>query len=45
MSAGDDQTFHDAIEGYCGALTYGVGATVAVHVSTKAATFDLSVER
>ncbi len=41
----DDQTFHDAIEGYCGRLSYGSTDVVELHVSTHAATFDVHVER
>ena len=41
----DDQTFHDDIEGYCGELSYPVGAAVGLHVSTRSATFDVRVER
>lgn len=41
----DDQTFHDAIEGYCGELSYSPGDSVELHVSTHATTFDISVER
>ena len=41
----DDQTFHDVIEGYCGALSYAPGDTATVHVSTHAATYDVVVER
>ncbi len=41
----DDQTFHDVIEGYCGALSYAPGETATVHVSTRAASYDVVVER
>jgi len=41
----DDQTFHDDIEGYCGELSYPVGAAVGLHVSTRSSTFDVRVER
>ncbi|MEP4651536.1 MAG: N,N-dimethylformamidase beta subunit family domain-containing protein, partial [Ilumatobacter sp.] len=41
----DDQTFHDAIEGYCAQQSYRAGETVRVHVSTHAPTFDVRVER
>ena len=41
----DDQTFHDDIEGYCGELSYPVGAEVGLHVSTRSSTFDVRVER
>lgn len=41
----DDQTFHDAIEGYCAQLSYVAADTVDIHVSTHAATFDVSIER
>ncbi len=45
MTNADDQTFHDVIEGYCGALSYAAGDTVELHVSTHADTFDITVER
>ena len=41
----DDQTFHDVIEGYCGALSYALGEIVSVHVSTRAPSYDIVVER
>ena len=41
----DDQTFHDVIEAYCGALSYALGETATVHVSTHAAAYDVVVER
>lgn len=41
----DDQTFYDAIEGYCARLSYSPGDSVDLHVSTHAATFDVRVER
>lgn len=41
----DDQTFHDAIEGYCGRLSYRPGDTVELHSSTRADTFDVRIER
>ena len=41
----DDQTFHDTIEGYCGALSYAPGETVALHVSTHASAYDVVIER
>ena len=41
----DDQTFHDVIEAYCGALSYAPGETMTVHVSTHAAAYDVVVER
>ena len=41
----DDQTFHDDIEGYAGRLSYRVGETVTLHVSTRSARFDVVVER
>lgn len=45
MSKTDDQTFYDAIEGYCGRLSYFAGETVELHVSTEASSFDVQVER
>ena len=41
----DDQTFHDDIEGYTGRLSYRHGDTVTLHVSTRAARFDVAIER
>ena len=41
----DDQTFHDDIEGYAGRLSYRPGDTVTLHVSTRAARFDVVIER
>lgn len=42
---GDDQTFHDAIEGYCSELSYVAGEVVELRVSTRANFFDIQVER
>ena len=41
----DDQTFHDSIEAYSSRLSYRAGETVGLHVSTKAATYSVKVER
>ncbi|MFT7475241.1 MAG: hypothetical protein ACI81L_002179 [Verrucomicrobiales bacterium] len=41
----DDQTFYDAVEGYCGRLSYFPGEIVEVHTSTTADTIDVRVER
>jgi len=41
----DDQTFHDDIEGYCSRLSYGVGDSVELHISSRSATYDVRVER
>jgi hypothetical protein len=41
----DDVTFYDDIEAYCGRLSYRTGENVEVHVSTKAAAYDVVVER
>ena len=41
----DDQTFHDDIEGYAGRLSYRPGDTVTLHVSTRAARFDVAIDR
>lgn len=41
----DDLTFYDDIEGYCGKLSYRGGETVEVHVSTRAAAYEVTVER
>ena len=45
MANADDQTFHDAIEGYCSASSYIAGETVELHTSTRASGFDVTVER
>ena len=45
MANADDQTFHDEIEGYCGALSYVAGDLIELHVSTHAASFDVTIER
>lgn len=45
MGNADDQTFHDAIEGYCGALSYIAGDTVGLHTSTRAEAYDVTIER
>ncbi len=45
MSATDDQTFHDAIEAYCGRLSHHQGDVVDFHVSTTAASYDVKIER
>lgn len=42
---GDDQTFHDAIEGYCTQLSHVAGETVELRVSTRADFFDVEIER
>ena len=44
-AAVDDQTFHDAIEGYCTPLSCAPGDRVAVRVSTRSARYDVRVER
>ncbi len=41
----DDQTFADDIEGYPGSLSYEVGETVSLHVSTRATQWSVRVER
>jgi hypothetical protein len=41
----DDQTFWDDIEGYCDRLSCLPGDSLALHVSTKAARYDVTVER
>jgi len=45
MANADDQTFHDDIEGYCGALSYAAGDMVEIHVSTRAETYGVTIER
>jgi hypothetical protein len=42
---GEDRTFHDDIEAYCGRLSYRQGEMVGLHVSTRSARFDVLVER
>ncbi len=44
-TAEPDITFYDAIEGYCSELSYEPGQVAAVHVSTKAESFDVTVRR
>ena len=41
----DDQTFHDEIEGYFGALSAAPGGSVTLHVSTRCDRFDVTIER
>lgn len=41
----DDVTFFDDIEAYCGRLSYRPGETVGLHVSTKAPSYDVVIER
>ena len=41
----DDVTHYDAVEGYCGQLSYLPGDTVGVHVRCTRATFDIDVRR
>lgn len=41
----DDQTFHDEIEGYCGASSVAPGGVVTLHVSTRCERYDVTVER
>ena len=41
----DDQTFHDDIEGYCSALSCAPGESMPLHVSTRASSYDVRVER
>jgi hypothetical protein len=41
----DDQTFADAIEGYCGSLSYQPGQPVSLHISTTAERFSVTVQR
>ena len=38
-------TFHDAIEAYCGSLSYEPGDNVSIHVSTRAERYDVTIER
>ncbi len=41
----DDVTFYDAIEGYCGKLSYAGGDEVSLHVSCTTEHFDVEVHR
>ncbi len=41
----DDITFWDDIEGYCGSLSYRQGDELDLHVSCKAATYSIEIER
>lgn len=41
----DDQTFADAIEGYCGGLSHQPGDAVSLHVSSRSSRFSVTVER
>lgn len=43
--AADDQTFHDDIEAYVGALSARVGDPVPLHVSTRSRSWSLRIER
>jgi hypothetical protein len=38
-------TFYDAIEAYCGSLSYEPGEIVTLHVSTRAERYDVVIER
>jgi hypothetical protein len=41
----DDVTNYDAVEAYCGQLSYAPGETVGAHVSCDTGTFDIDVRR
>ncbi len=41
----DDPTHHDAVEAYCGRLSYAPGDEVTVHVRCTTARFDIEVMR
>ena len=41
----DDPTFYDDIEAYCGALSYRCGDDIELHVSTRAASYEVVIER
>lgn len=45
VRSADDQTFLDDIEAYCGRLSCDAGDLMPLHVSTRAATFDVVVQR
>lgn len=38
-------TLVDAVEGYCGSLSYRSGDTVSLHASARCAAFDVTIER
>ena len=40
----DDLTFYDDIEGYCGRLSCRAGEPMAVHVSTRAEHYRVTVD-
>src|SRR5882757_4124061 len=41
----DDFTGYDAVEGYCGHLSYVAGDTLTLHVSCTTPTFDVEIHR
>jgi hypothetical protein len=41
----DDFTGYDAVEGYCGRLSYAVGDVMTLHVSCSTVAFDVEVHR
>ncbi|MEO5900932.1 MAG: N,N-dimethylformamidase beta subunit family domain-containing protein [Ilumatobacteraceae bacterium] len=41
----DDFTGYDAVEGYCGQLSYVAGDTLTLHVSCTTPTFDVQIHR
>ena len=45
MSSADDITHYDPVEGYAGRLSYVAGDEVTLHVSSRAAVFDVTIHR
>ena len=41
----DDITRYDAVEGYCGTLSVAPGQTLALHVCSRAARYDVEIHR
>ena len=41
----DDITRYDAVEGYCGALSYAPGESMTLHVSSSVYLYDVSISR
>ncbi|MGZ4738181.1 MAG: hypothetical protein ACXVLM_02895 [Ilumatobacteraceae bacterium] len=41
----DDITRYDAVEGYCDALSYVPGQTLALHTSSRAHRYDIEIHR
>ena len=41
----DDITHYDAVEGYCGALSYAPGDTITLHVRCTTDRYDVAIHR